>query len=93
MDDIIIWSQSLEEHEKHVRIILQALQEAGLYINRKKTNLFRYELSFLGHNISQDGIEADPSKVDKILNWPTPKNTKHIQQFLGLVRYLSAFLP
>src|ERR1700679_3365066 len=72
---------------------------ACLYINKKKTNLFSYNISFLvlwprlGHRISQSGIEADPSKVDKILNWPVPKNTKEVQQFLGLVKYLNAFLP
>ena len=93
MDDIIIWSQSLEEHEHHVRIILETLQKAGLHINKKKTNLFCYETSFLGHIISQRGIEADPSKVSKILDWPVPKNLKEVQQFLGLVKYLNAFLP
>src|ERR1700678_1895000 len=93
MDDIIIWSQTLEEHEKHVRIILQTLQDAGLHINKKKTNLFCYETSFLGHIISKNGIEADPSKVSKILDWPAPKNQKEVQQFLGLVKYLNAFLP
>ena len=93
MDDIIIWSQSLEEHEKHVRIILQTLQEAGLYINKNKTKLFCYETSFLGHIIFQNSIEADPSKVDKILDWLVPKNMKEVQQFLGLVKYLNTFLP
>ena len=93
MDDIIVWSQSLEEHEKHVRIILQTLKDAGLYINKNKTNLFCEEIAFLGHIISQTGIQADPSKVEKILNWPVPKNVKEVQQFLGLVKYLNAFLP
>ena len=93
MDDIIIWSQSLEEHEEHVRIILQTLRDAALYINKKKTHLFCYETSFLGHIISQKGIEADPSKVEKILDWPVPTNLKQVQQFLGLVKYLNTFLP
>ena len=93
MDDIIVWSQTVEEHEQHVRIILQTLQDAGLYLNKKKTKLFCYETSFLGHIISQKGIQADPSKVEKIINWPRPKNLKEVQQFLGLVRYLNAFLP
>jgi hypothetical protein len=62
-----------------------------LYVNKKKTNLFAYEINFLGHIISQDGIQADPSKVEKILNWPRPKNVKQVQQFLGLVKYLNAF--
>ena len=93
MDNIIIWSNSLEEHAKHVRIILQTLQDTGLYINKKKLSLFNYQISFLGHIISQNGIEADPSKIEKILDWPTPKNIKEVQQFLGLVKYLNAFLP
>ena len=93
MDDIIIWSDSLEQHEQHVRIVLQALQDAGLHINKKKTKLFSYEIEFLGHIISQRGIEADPSKVSKILDWPVPKNLKEVQQFLGLVKYLNVFLP
>jgi hypothetical protein len=93
MDDIVVWSQNLEEHALHVRIILQTLQDAGLYVNKKKTNLFRNEISFLGHIISQDGIQADPAKVQKIVDWPIPRSLKEVQQFLGLVKYLNAFLP
>jgi hypothetical protein len=93
LDDIVIWSQNLEEHKRNVCTILETLHEARLYINKKKTDLFSHEINFLGHIISQRGIEADPSKVDKILDWPIPKNVKQVQQFLGLVRYLNAFLP
>ena len=93
MDDIIVWSRTLTEHIRNTRTILSALQTACLYINKKKTDLFSYEVSFLGHKISQKGIEADPSKVENFLNWPVPKNTKDVQQFLGLVKYLNAFLP
>jgi hypothetical protein len=50
-------------------------------------------MKFLGHIISQRGIEADISKVSKIIDWPRPKNVKQVQQFLGLVRYLRTFLP
>ena len=94
MDDIIIWSENLDDHIKHVQIILQTLQEAGLYINKNKMSLFfNYKIAFLGHIISQSGIMANPSKVQKILDWPTPTNLKEVQQFLGLVKYLNAFLP
>src|SRR6202789_3868766 len=93
LDDIVIWSQNIEEHQKNVRTILDTLRNAGLLVNKKKTNLFAYEINFLGHIISQDGIKADPTKVKKILHWPRPKNVKQVQQFLGLVKYLNAFLP
>ena len=93
MDDIVIWSETLEEHEANVRTIMDTLKKARLYVNKKKMKLFAYKISFLGHIISQKGVEADPAKVSRILEWPQPRNVKQVQQFLGLVRYLSAFLP
>ena len=72
---------------------MNALRKAKLYVNEKKTHLFCYEIKFLGHKISQKGIEADGSKVDKILDWPIPKNAGDVRAFLGLVQYLNAFLP
>ncbi|GBE88839.1 hypothetical protein SCP_1402470 [Sparassis crispa] len=74
LDDIIIWSQTLDEH-------------------RCNMSLFLTELDFLGHYISTNGIEADPKKVEKIVNWPIPHNTGHIRAFLGLVCYIAPFLP
>ena len=73
LDDIVIWSDNIEEHIKNVKMILEALITAKLYVNEKKTKLFCYKIKFLGHKISQKGIEADESKVDKILDWPVPK--------------------
>jgi hypothetical protein len=93
LDDIIIWSQSVEEHQKNVTLVLQALQAAQLYCSSKKSTLFTTELNFLGHRVSQRGIEANGSKVERILNWPTPRSAKDVRQFLGLVRYISVFLP
>jgi hypothetical protein len=64
LDDIIIWSQSLAEHEQNVSRVLEALRTAHLYCSLKKSTLFTTELNFLGHTISQRGIEADNSKVE-----------------------------
>jgi hypothetical protein len=93
LDDIVIWSNTLEEHVRNVRTILQALEEAKLYCNPKKTKLFCHEIHFLGHRISARGIEPDEGKADRIKNWPTPKSASDVRSFLGLVRYLAAFLP
>lgn len=68
LDDIIIWSQSIEEHEYNVATVLEALRKANLFCNKKKSNLFAREISFLGHIISASGIQADPWKVECILN-------------------------
>ena len=93
LDNIVIWSDSLKEHIVNVCKIMEALRKAKLYVNKKKTKLFCYETNFLGHKISHRGIEADGSKVDKILDGPVPKNAGEVRTFLGLVRYLNAFLP
>ena len=64
LDDIVIWSQNIDEHIKNVRLILQALEDAKLYCNPKKTKLFCTEIHFLGHRISAKGIEPDEGKAD-----------------------------
>ncbi|KAF7785204.1 hypothetical protein Agabi119p4_1369 [Agaricus bisporus var. burnettii] len=93
LDDIVIWSDSIDEHCLHVHKILSALQHAGLYCNLKKTKLFQHEINFLGHTINSRGIFADDRKIERIMNWPVPTSAKDIRKFLGLVRYLAAFLP
>lgn len=64
LDDIVIWSQNLEEHEQDIKIVLKALQDAQLYVNPDKTHLLCMEIDFLGHHISCHGIEADNNKAD-----------------------------
>ena len=93
LDDIVIWSASVDKHKRNVQTVLSALQEASLYCSTKKSQLFTTELDFLGHRISHRGIEPDARKVEKIQNWPAPTNTKDVCKFLGLVQYLAAFLP
>ncbi|PSS03898.1 hypothetical protein PHLCEN_2v3942, partial [Hermanssonia centrifuga] len=93
LDDIVIWSQTLEEHRRNVETILQCLRENKLYCSPKKTDLFCTALHFLGHYISAKGIEADRKKVEKILDWPIPRSVSDVRAFLGSVRYISNFLP
>lgn len=63
VDDIVIWSNSEEEHSEHVRLILEALRKNKFYMNPKKCKFFLSELDFLGHHISQRGVEVQSSKV------------------------------
>ncbi|KAF7339146.1 Reverse transcriptase-RNase H-integrase [Mycena venus] len=93
LDDIIIWSENAEEHEKHIRMVFDALRKASLYCNPKKTKLFQYEVDFLGHRISTRGVQADPKKVERIALWPQPTSATKVRGFLGLVHYLASFLP
>jgi len=89
----VIWLETIEEHEKHVRMVLDCLQKHGLHLNGKKSEFFCTELDFLGHHISGHGIEANTSKVDKILNWPVLKSASDVWAFLGLVWYIVVYLP
>ena len=93
LDDIIIWSESVEEHWENVGRVLEALRKEGLYCSSKKTELFCSEVKFLGHIVSARGVEADPAKVAKIMEWPRPKRTKDVRAFLGVVRYIAVYLP
>lgn len=93
LDDIIIWSQTLEEHEINVRKVLEALRAAHLFCSLKKTSLFNLEIDFLGHHISARGIEPDKTKIARILDWPEPRKANDVRAFLGLVRYLANHLP
>ena len=68
------------------------LREKKLHCNPKKSEFFLFELTFLGHKVSQKGIEACSSKTDHILEWLQPKSATDVRAFLGLVRYIAAFL-
>lgn len=79
LDDIVIWSNTIEEHYCNVCIILTTLRAAQLYCNPKKTHFYCSSIDFLGHHISQNGIEADSQKVDHILSWLRPCSATDVQ--------------
>lgn len=93
LDNIVIWSNSIEEHHCNVWLILTALWAAQLYCNPKKMKLYCTFIDFLGHHILQNSIEANSWKVDCILSWPQPCSATDVRHFLGLVQYLASFLP
>jgi hypothetical protein len=78
IDDILIFSKSKEEHDEHLRFVLQKLRENQLYDKLGKCEFWLKEVSFLGHIISEGGISMDPSKVESILSWNTPQNVSEI---------------
>ncbi len=92
LDDIIIWSDLVEEHMLHVWQVLDTLCADALYCNPKKSEFFLLELNFLGHHILRRGIEVDEMKVSRIREWPQPTTASHVRQFLGLMSYLASFL-
>uniref|UniRef100_A0A1B6CD86 RNA-directed DNA polymerase n=2 Tax=Clastoptera arizonana TaxID=38151 RepID=A0A1B6CD86_9HEMI len=87
MDDLIIFSDSLTEHIKHLKSVFDKLSEYNLKIELDKTEFCKKELLFLGHIISEDGIKPNPAKVVAIKEFPLPTNQKEVKQFLGLTGY------
>jgi hypothetical protein len=74
LDDILIYSNTLEEHQQHVVSVLQALWEAGLYAKAEKCEFHQSQVEFLGFIAGTNGITMDSKKVQSILDWPTPSN-------------------
>jgi hypothetical protein len=87
IDNILIFSKNEEEHDEHLRLVLQKLRENQLYAKLSKCKFWLKEVSFLGHIISEGGISVDPSKVESVLSWNAPQNVSDIQSFLGLAGY------
>ena len=92
IDDILIFSKSMEEHEEHWRIVFQILREKKLYAKFKKCEFWLDQVVFLGHVISEAGISVEPSKVEAVVNWARPTNVSEIGSFLGLVGYYKRFV-
>jgi hypothetical protein len=91
IDDILIFSKTKEEHEKHLRMVLEKLRSNQLYAKFSKCEFWLTEVAFLGHVIFAGGISVDPSKVKDVLNWMPPTNASEIRSFLGLAGYYRRF--
>uniref|UniRef100_A0A7N2MWN1 RNA-directed DNA polymerase n=1 Tax=Quercus lobata TaxID=97700 RepID=A0A7N2MWN1_QUELO len=92
IDDILIFSKSMEEHEEHLRIVFQILREKKLYAKFKKCEFWLDQVVFLGHVISKAGISVDPSKVEAVVDWARPTNVSEIRSFLALTGYYRRFV-
>jgi hypothetical protein len=91
IDDILVYSRSEEEHEEHLRLALQKLQENRLYAKLSKCEFWMKQVAFLGHVVSKGGISVDPSKVQDVLSWNAPTTVGDIRSFLGLAGYYRRF--
>ena len=91
LDDIIVHSNTVEEHFIHLRKVLECLCTAGLKLNIGKCDLFATQVKFLGHCISGSGISMDREYLEKIANWPKPVTGKDIQRYLGFLNYYSTY--
>jgi hypothetical protein len=84
IDDILIYSQSKDEHEEHLRQVLQILRENKLYANPSRCEFWLDKVNFLGHVISKEGIAVNPAKIEIVLAWKQPQTVTDIRSFVGL---------
>jgi len=92
LDDILIYSDSITEHKKHVRKVLQWLCTNGLYASPTKCVFYHDKVEFLGFILGSQGVQIDNNKVSIIWEWPTPWHLKNVQEFLGFANFYKRFI-
>ncbi|WVZ80457.1 hypothetical protein U9M48_027928 [Paspalum notatum var. saurae] len=92
IDDILIYSKTEEEHEEHLRLVLQKLREHKLYAKLSKCEFWLDQVPFLGHIVLKGGIMVDPSKISSVMDWKVPEVVKEVRGFLGLAGYYRRFI-
>lgn len=91
-DDILIYSQSYEEHLEHIRLVLQLLQKDQWQVKMTKCSFAQRQLRYLGHIISEAGVATDPDKIQAVLQWPSPTSVRDLWSFLCLAGYYRRFV-
>ncbi|GKB97777.1 putative nucleotidyltransferase, ribonuclease H [Tanacetum coccineum] len=92
IDDILIYSNTKEEHEVYLNLVLELLRKEKLYAKFSKCEFWLQEVHFLGHMVNQSGIHMDPSKIEAVMNWKAPTTPSEVRSFLGLSGYYRRFI-
>ena len=92
LDDIIVYSMTVEGMIERLALVFQRLREAGLKLKASKCELFQTETLYLGHVISQKGVSCDPEKIRAVQKWTAPRTVRDVRSFLGSVGYYKRFI-
>ena len=92
LDDILIFSVTFEEHIKRLNAVFSRLHEHGLKLKASKCEFFKSSVKYLGHVVSENGVETDPDKLKALSDWPVPNNVKKLRSFLGFAGYYRRFI-
>ena len=93
LDDIIVFSRTMEEHIHWLKAVISKLRAADLKLKPTKCDLFRQQINYLGHVVSKEGVSTDPDKIKAVIEWPQPTTVTQVRSFLGFVRYYRRFIP
>jgi hypothetical protein len=93
MDNIFIFSTSIEKHKEYLRQVFMKLREVHMYLSRKKVELYMDSVECLGHLVDSRGIYANADKMAKVWEWCQPQTYNDILRFLGLVQYMAPYIP
>ncbi|GBG73416.1 hypothetical protein CBR_g16132 [Chara braunii] len=89
LDDILVYSHTIEEHLRHLRDVLDCLRRHGFYAKLSKCRFAQHKVNFLGHYVSDQGLHMDDTKITAIAEWPVPTSSKQLRSFLGPTSYYS----
>ena len=90
--NIFVYSKDRENHDTHLRVMLETLRKEQLYVKLSKCEFWLNEVSFLGHIVSKERIRVDPKKIEIVVEWKPPRNVTEVRSFLGLTGYYRRFV-
>jgi len=93
IDDVLVFSRTLEEHWQHLDLVMEQLKRAGLKLQPAKCHFIRTEVEYLGHIMSPEGLKTNSNLVTAVREFPIPKDLKELRHFLGLSSYYRRFIP
>ena len=92
-DDLLVWGKDEESHDRALRNGLERAREKGVKLKKQKCEIKTPEVVYIGDKITKDGVKPDESKIEAILNLPSPQNKKDVERLLGMLTYQSKFIP
>ena len=92
LDDILIFSETFEDHLERLEAVFSRLKQQGLKLKPSKCEFFKTSVKYLGHVVSENGVQTDPDKINALASWPEPNNVKELRSFLGFTGYYRRFI-
>ena len=92
LDDVVVYAPTVKEHLVRLEAVFQKLKDAGLKLKPSKCDLFKKSISYLGHVVSEEGVQTDPKKIQAVKQWKRPHNVHTVRRFLGFVNYYRKFI-